>query len=140
MFGIKAGIPPGNRLVQFMILGVTLLPMVAMFVVYVLAFRSWGTGLSIFGDIDPVDNPSSVLRLIPILLVTGVMYTLIAYYTWLVIHNAKLSTTEKTIWAIAILQASIVAMPIYWYLHFWRASKQGRQTNSTGSGVRDISV
>lgn len=45
---------------------------------------------------------------------------LIAIYVVLAINNQQFDQTKKIIWVVAMCMLTMVAMPVYWYLHVWR--------------------
>lgn len=56
------------------------------------------------------------LHLFTILLIYGLM----ALYIVDVFKNDRIASDRKALWAVVIFFGSIIAMPIYWYLYFWR--------------------
>ncbi|HDS08669.1 MAG TPA: hypothetical protein ENN73_00450, partial [Firmicutes bacterium] len=51
-----------------------------------------------------------------------VIWVMIIIYIIKVINNPDFEQANKVIWCLLIFFASIIAMPIYWYLYIWKES------------------
>ncbi|HEY8596871.1 MAG TPA: hypothetical protein VIL85_00495 [Thermomicrobiales bacterium] len=86
-------------------------------------------------DIDLDKNPLGVLILLPYIVFVLLTFGLMIWYIRDAARNAALETALKVIWALAIMQFSILAMPVYWFLYVWREA-----TPRTSAGaLRDTS-
>ena len=45
---------------------------------------------------------------------------LMVYYIIHVIHNPLAEGSEKLVWVLLFVLASVIAFPIYWYLRIWK--------------------
>ena len=56
------------------------------------------------------------LHLLTMLVILG----LTIFYMVNVFRNERVDKDKKVLWAIVIFMGNVVAMPIYWYLYFWK--------------------
>src|SRR5688500_12489902 len=54
------------------------------------------------------------------LLTMLVIMALTVFYIVDVFRNERVDKDKKALWAIVIFMGSMIAMPIYWYLYFWK--------------------
>jgi hypothetical protein len=59
-----------------------------------------------------------VLHAICLLLLIG----LLIFYVRHIRENSRLVGQEKTLWIVALIIASVIAMPIYWYSHVFHST------------------
>ncbi len=55
------------------------------------------------------------------IIVTGLTWTLLASYIYFVFKLKSINENRRSLWAITIFMGSIVAMPVFWFLHIWPA-------------------
>lgn len=55
------------------------------------------------------------------LLTMLVIAALTVFYMVNIFKNDRVDKDKKVLWAIAIFLGNMIAMPIYWYLYFWKA-------------------
>ena len=48
---------------------------------------------------------------------------LMVVYLAHIVRNPRLKNESRAVWVIVVIMASILAMPIYWYLEIWREQK-----------------
>ena len=48
---------------------------------------------------------------------------LLIVYVVDVFKNDRIAPDKKLLWAVALFMGGIIAMPVYWYLYFWRDAK-----------------
>jgi uncharacterized membrane protein (DUF373 family) len=69
----------------------------------------------------PFHPPDSFLAFFPLhLLVTLEIFALLAYYLRDLHRSKRVPTERKPVWAMILLSGNVLAMPVYWYLYFWR--------------------
>jgi cytosine/uracil/thiamine/allantoin permease len=51
---------------------------------------------------------------------SGLVVLLVPAYVIHLFRNNAVPTEKKPLWAVVLFCGSIVAMPVYWYLHMWR--------------------
>lgn len=56
------------------------------------------------------------LHILMMLLITA----LTVFYIVDIFRNNRVDKDKKALWAIVIFMGSIIAMPIYWYMYFWK--------------------
>ena len=61
------------------------------------------------------------------LLTMLVIMALTVFYIVDVFRNERVDKDKKALWAIVIFMGSMIAMPIYWYLYFWKEPRTGNQ-------------
>jgi hypothetical protein len=52
---------------------------------------------------------------------------LVIFYILNIVKNDSVSQNKKAPWLIGLFFASVIVMPIYWYLHIWRDSPTTNQ-------------
>ncbi|MFH0988661.1 MAG: hypothetical protein V1799_01455 [bacterium] len=108
---------------------ITILPLIHIFVIislFIVAFTSAFLldGFLDLGSFFPGFKALFALHLCVIPLIIG----LEIFYIITIFRNDRLQQNEKFFWAIAIFVGTIIAMPIYWYLHVWAVPKSNRKT------------
>lgn len=65
---------------------------------------------------------------------------LTVFYMVNVFRNDRVEKDKKVLWAVVIFMASVIAMPIYWYLYIWRESPVTGSPEPSALGRGDSSV
>jgi uncharacterized membrane protein YozB (DUF420 family) len=109
-------------LMKVLLGGATLLPFL-----YMIIFM--GFMISAFGLSFSSDAPMPQINL-PILfavhLIVGILSVgLIVFYIVNVFKNERVDKDKKAVWAVVLIMGGIIAMPIYWYLYFWKDEQIG---------------
>ena len=60
-----------------------------------------------------------IIHYLTLLLVLG----LLIYYVLRVLNHPQYDTLTRVVWLLLLVFAGLVAMPVYWYLHIWKARK-----------------
>jgi len=55
-----------------------------------------------------------------------------AVYTYLAFQSPRMRAIEKTGWVFAMLFLYPLVVPLFWYLHVWRAARPGLPSGDTG--------
>ena len=55
------------------------------------------------------------------LLTMLIIMALTVFYMVNVFKNDRVEKDKKVLWAIVIFMGNVIAMPIYWYLYFWKS-------------------
>jgi hypothetical protein len=102
----------------------SLWPLVYMFLffafVFLMAFR---LGPSDGAGIPPAMAVVFGLHLMTMLLILA----LTVFYIVDVFRNERVDKDKKALWAIVIFMGNAIAMPIYWYLYFWKEPSPANQ-------------
>lgn len=54
------------------------------------------------------------------LVAAGLTVVLLLFYLWhLFVRRASLDPKEQLLWFLLLFLFSVVAMPVYWFVHFW---------------------
>jgi len=48
------------------------------------------------------------------------IWVLLAFYLVFLFRSAAVSGDKKVLWAVVLFLASVLAMPVFWYLYIWR--------------------
>jgi hypothetical protein len=97
----------------------------------------------IFGSIFFVFNtgdqesgpPLFFLLIVPLHLLTMIwMIALTVFYMVNVFKNDRVDKDKKVLWAVVIFMGNMIAMPIYWYLYFWKEAPDSANPLPLGSG------
>jgi hypothetical protein len=83
--------------------------------VWPLTFYSFWAGQLLTGAADSAPSWLGSVAVFTILLTIA----LIVYYARHALRNEALTQTQRPAWAVALLVASPLAMPIYWYRFVW---------------------
>ena len=105
----------------------TLWPLVYMFLFFVFVF-SMAFG---FRGNDPQPGIPPIMALVfgLHLLTMLVIMALTVFYIVNVFRNERVDKDKKALWAIVIFMGNAIAMPIYWYLYFWREPSTANQAS-----------
>ncbi|MBH24329.1 MAG: hypothetical protein CMH57_07755 [Myxococcales bacterium] len=94
---------------------------------YIVAFTVAVLSMIVMAPDMSAVGPWPFLVLFPLHLITILgIFGLVAYYIYHLIKNDGLDSTARIIWAIVLVKFNIFAMPVYWYLHVWRARERRR--------------
>jgi hypothetical protein len=97
--------------------GATLLPLLYMIVF--MGFMILAFGASVSGNAsEPPINFSVLFGLHLSIMVLSVGLTI--FYIVNVFKNDQVEKDKKVLWAVVLFLGGIIAMPIYWYLYFWK--------------------
>ena len=92
--------------------------------VYFMLFFIFVIAISMLAH-DKHDN-MWILIIIPFHMLTGLInLELIIFYILHAIRTIKPTDDMRIIWVILILLGSVLANPIYWYLHIWKEQEKG---------------
>ena len=98
----------------------TLWPIIYMFLFFAFVF-SMALGLRGGDNIEPGGiQPMMALVFGLHLLTMLIIMALTVFYIVNVFRNDRVEKDKKALWAIVIFMGNAVAMPIYWYLYFWK--------------------
>lgn len=76
---------------------------------------------------DPLRSLAPLAVMVLMVLHTGTMLLMAAqmpFYIVLAVQNVHLEQTMKIVWIVLFAVVSIIAGPVYWYLHIWRKPKE----------------
>jgi hypothetical protein len=65
-------------------------------------------------------QPMMAFILILYLLTVILILALTVFYIVDIFRNDRVDKDKKVLWAVVIFMANAFAMPVYWYLYFWR--------------------
>ena len=97
----------------------SLWPIVYMFLFFVFVF-SMAFGFSRGGGSEPGIQPMMAVVFGLHLLTMLLIMALTVFYIVNVFRNERVEKDKKALWAIVIFMGNAIAMPIYWYLYFWK--------------------
>lgn len=108
----------GNKIILGIVTLLPFLMMVLYFSTIVLLVRD----ALVYRDEDmPFPIVGDVLWLVVTALAAGLLgFGLMVYYIIHAIHNPQVDNSEKIVWVILFVLASVIAFPIYWYLRIWK--------------------
>jgi hypothetical protein len=75
---------------------------------------------SVGGGRDPIQGIFPIFILVHLLTML-ITLALSIFYIVNVFRNDRIQNDKKALWAIVIFMGNAIAMPIYWYLYFWKA-------------------
>lgn len=77
--------------------------------------------------------PTIMMIIFPLHFLTMLeIFVLLVIYIVHVFKTDRVSQDKKALWAVVLFLGNMIAMPIYWYLHIWRAPKQSTLEQSVG--------
>ena len=95
----------------------SLWPIVYMFLFFVFVFSmAFGFGGPEDGGLPPAMAVVFGLHLLTMILILA----LTVFYIVDIFRNDRVDKDKKALWAIVIFMGNAIAMPIYWYLYFWK--------------------
>jgi hypothetical protein len=97
----------------------TLWPLLYIFLFFVFVF-TMAFGLRGGAQAEPGIQPAMALVLGLHLLTMVIIMALTVFYIVDVFRNERVDKDKKALWAIVIFMGNAIAMPIYWYLYFWK--------------------
>lgn len=101
---------------------VSLWPIVYMFLFFVFVF-SMAFGFGKGEDPGPAMAIVFGLHLLTMILILA----LTIFYIVNIFRNDRVDKDKKALWAIVIFMGNAIAMPIYWYLYFWKEPSPATQ-------------
>jgi hypothetical protein len=104
----------------------SLWPIIYMFLFFVFVF-SMALGFRGGGDTEPGIQPMMALVFGLHLLTMLIIMALTVFYIVDVFRNERVDKDKKALWAIVIFMGNAIAMPIYWYLYFWKEPSTANQ-------------
>src|SRR5688572_1773602 len=104
----------------------SLWPVFYMFLFFGFIF-SMALGFGGGGQPEPGIQPMMALVFGLHFLTMLVILALTVFYIVDVFRNERVDKDKKALWAIVIFMGSMIAMPIYWYLYFWKEPRTGNQ-------------
>lgn len=106
-------------------LTITLLVLTVFPIIYLMAFAVFFVWLVVgLRSHPPVQPPHSFLAFFPLhFLVTFEIFGLLAYYLRDLHRSKRVPAERKPVWAMILLSGNVFAMPVYWYLYFWREAE-----------------
>lgn len=60
----------------------------------------------------------------PLMVLVGT-FILLLFYVSAVFNNPRLTKGARMLWAIILFVGNVLTMPLYWYVHVWRAPRYG---------------
>jgi hypothetical protein len=93
-------------------------------IVYVFLFIAFFFSAVLFGP-GPAESgsgmqPAMAVLLILHLLTMVLILALTVFYIVDIFRNERVDKDKKVLWAVVIFMANAFAMPVYWYLYFWK--------------------
>ena len=90
---------------------------VCLFIAFFFSAFLFGPGSAETGSGMP---PAMAVILILHLLTMVLILALTVFYIVDIFRNERVDKDKKVLWAVVIFMANAFAMPIYWYLYFWK--------------------
>jgi hypothetical protein len=75
-----------------------------------------------FVAVEEIMEPGGINRLDAAVLALAA--ALLAFYAWFLMESPSISRDNKALWFIALLMASAVAMPVFWFTHVLGSHKR----------------
>lgn len=105
--------------------GATILPL--LYLAGFFGFLFYAFLLIVGNQSDQPPLPAFVWGILPIsLLMMTLTLILATLYVISAARNACLADAEKLLWVVVLCFGAPIAMPIYWYLYFWRKESNGQ--------------
>jgi hypothetical protein len=99
----------------------TALPLVYVVVALVHAAAAAGNQAPAFVSVEEIMAPSISCVDAAVLALTA---ALVVFYAWFLVKSPSIGRDNKALWFIALLMASAVAMPVFWFTHVLGSHKQ----------------
>lgn len=72
-------------------------------------------------DLGPIFGFGFLFIMVIHFLTIFLMFGLTVYYIIHVIKNERMKSDTKAVWAVLFFFMGVLAQPVYWYLHIWKA-------------------
>jgi hypothetical protein len=109
---------------------------------YIILFFAFVFSTIVSGGGNPVNPPLEFILIFVLHLFTMlVIAALTVFYIVNVFRNQRVEKDKKALWAVVLFMGSVIAMPVYWYLYFWKPAPETPMFSNPGQlGTADTSA
>lgn len=100
---------------------------------YIILFFAFVFSTIMSGGGNPANPPVEFILIFVLHLFTMlVIAALTVFYIVNVFRNQRVEKDKKALWAVVLFMGSVIAMPVYWYLYFWKPAPETPMFSNAG--------